>query len=84
MPENFNIVSVNVNILDKEIDKWKLTHNYNPIIIISASTFQEIAISTMSAWYENTFLCDSGRTGRYKGLKVFFDPEKSHGDIELR
>lgn len=86
MPEKFSISGVNVNILDAEIDEWKCTHNYDPIIIASTSTFKEIAKSTMAAWYENIFNCEPwyGQTGRYKGLRVFFDPEKSYGDIELR
>ena len=87
MPEKFNIsVGVNVDILDAEVDKWKCTHNYNPIIITSASTFREIATSTTKSWYDDGFNWEAccGRIIWYKGLRVFFDPEKSYGDIELR
>ena len=87
MPENFSIrVGINVNILDDEINKWKCAHNYDPIIIVSCSTFKEISTSITTRWYEDNFNCDTccGRIGRYRGLKVFFDPEKNYGDVELR
>lgn len=87
MPNVFNIIRhIDIKILDEQIDKWTEKHGYAPIILMSPDTLQEMPKLEDIEIYPMQSTCNNctGRVGTYEGVKVFSDPSRKYGEVELR
>lgn len=87
MPIAFNIIRhIDTKILDEHIDKWAEEHGYAPIILISPDTLREMPRSEDFEICFTKSTCNNCpvRVGEYEGVKVFSDPSKEYGEVELR
>ena len=81
MPENFSIIrNIDIEVLERKLDAWNNTHDYFPIILISVDTFKDLPPFIS----DNTVICSAKYICKYHGCKVFIDPEKTYGEVELR
>lgn len=86
MLSKFNISTkkLDINELNKEIDKFKTRTLFNPYIFMGADTIEELIKITGCSSDGLEGVLPSGKCGTYTGCKVFCDATKNFGDIELR
>lgn len=81
---NISTKKLDINELNKEIDKFKTITLINPYIFMSADTIEEFIKITGYSSDGLEGVLPSGKCGTYVGCKVFCDTTKNFGDIELR
>ena len=81
-PEYFNIVvRADRRLLDKKLKEFMQTHNYNPIILMSKETVDDLRYDGSIYYLKTEPPC---YMGMYDGYIVFVDPSKKFGEVELR
>lgn len=80
MPEKFSIIrNIDIEALERKLDAWNNTHDYFPIILISVDTFKDLP-----PFMSEDVIISTEYNYIYHGCKVFIDPEKTYGEVELR
>lgn len=80
MPEKFSIIrSIDIEVLERQLNAWNNTHDYFPIILVSLDTLKDLP-----PFMSKDTIISIEYNCRYHGCKVFIDPEKAYGEVELR
>ena len=81
----FNIAKIiDIDILDKKLNKFEDLNGYTPIILANTETLTEICKSDFETIIIHGDVINKNMIKKYKGCKFFIDNEKNFGEIELR
>lgn len=77
--------SIDVNKLNRHIEKFQIVENHNPYIFINVDTANELVKEYVVAKLDGLTTAREGyKLSAYIGCKVFMDDTKSFGEVELR
>lgn len=77
-----NICGIDRHKLSCLISNFVKEHGYGPYLFVSRDTLNELDSNLLN--YQTTLESSTGIIGKYCGYKIFVDPSKKYGDVELR